>query len=72
MTDDSKKRILGNILKANEVVVTMIADTRKYLLGVNDDSAEDYTSALRHAEATRNCLKKAMGEKRGRSKKPSG
>jgi len=72
MTDDSKERILGNILKANEVVVTMIADTRKYLLGVNDDSAEDYTSALRHAEATRNCLKKAMGEKRGRSKKPSG
>lgn len=72
MTDDSKERILGNILKANEVVVTMIADTRKYLLGVNDDSSEDYTSALRHAEATRNCLKKAMGEKRGRSKKPSG
>ena len=72
MDDESKERIIGNILKANEVVIGMIRDTRMLLLGLKDDSAEEFTSALRHVEATRNCVKKAMGaKKRGRSKKPS-
>jgi len=69
MDDESKKRIIENILKANEIVIEMIRDTRMLLLGLRDDSAEEFTSALRHVEATRNCIKKAMGaRKRGRSK----
>ena len=50
----------------------MVKNTRMLLLGLNHDSAEEFTNALRHVEATRNCVKKAMGaRKRGRSKDTS-
>jgi len=69
MDDESEKKIMENILEANDIVISMVKDTRMLLLGLNHDSAEEFTNALRHVEATRNCIKKAMGaSKRGRPK----
>ncbi len=69
MDDEAEKKIMENILKANEIMISMVKDTRMLLLGLKRDSAEEFTNALRHVEATRNCVKKAMGaKKRGRSK----
>ena len=69
MNDDSINKIMENILKSNDIVISMVKDTRMLLLGLNNDSAEDFTNALRHVEATRNCIKKAIGANdRGRSK----
>lgn len=72
MDDEAEKKIMENILKANEIMISMVKDTRMLLLGLKRDSAEEFTNALRHVEATRNCVKKAMGaKKRGRSKDTS-
>jgi hypothetical protein len=72
MDDEGTKKIMENILKANDIVINMVKDTRMLLLGLKHDSAEEFTNALRHVEATRNCVKKAMGaKKRGRPKNTS-
>ena len=33
MDDESEKKIMENILKANEIVISMVKDTRMLLLG---------------------------------------
>ena len=69
MNDDSINKVMENILKSNDIVISMVKDTRMLLLGLNHDSAEDFTNALRHVEATRNCIKKAIkAHDRGRPK----
>jgi len=48
MDDEGTKKIMENILKANDIVINMVKDTRMLLLGLKHDSAEEFTNALRH------------------------